>query len=87
MKSSGSLRFFRTKVAAAVAKYDRFCRLIQSNEEMQQDIYTEVRKLRAQIFDFRYNDIANTIVQKNRKSFNYRGHRLFYENQPSIIEL
>ena len=63
MKSTGSLRYFIRKVASAVGRYDRFCRLIQSIELMDGNIYAEVRKLRAQLFDFRYNDIANTIFQ------------------------
>jgi len=63
MKSTGSLRYFTRKVASAVGRYDRFCRLIQSIELMDGNIYAEVRKLRAQLFDFRYNDIANTIFQ------------------------
>jgi hypothetical protein len=63
MKNSGSLRFFEKTVAPEVAKYDRLCRLVQANDEMTRDIYTEVRKSRAGIFDFRYNDIANSIAQ------------------------
>jgi len=63
LKSTGSLRYFTRKVASAVGRYDRFCRLIQSIELMDGNIYAEVRKLRAQLFDFRYNDIANTIFQ------------------------
>lgn len=85
MKSSGSLRFFGKKVAADVAKYDRYSRLIESNEEKQQNIYIEVRKLRAQIFDFRYNDIANTIVQKNRKNFDYRAIDTFLKTNPPLL--
>jgi len=63
MKSSGSLRYFNKNVASAVGKYDRFCRLIQSNETKEFSIYTEVRKLRAQLFEFKYNDVANIIYQ------------------------
>jgi len=71
MKSSGSLRFFGKTVASDAAKYDRFCRVLQSAEQMQQEVYGEVRKLRAQIFEFRYNDIANTISQRRFRNWNY----------------
>ena len=63
MKSSGSLRYFKKTVAADVAMYDRFCRIMQENDQRQQGIYVEVRKTRAQIFEFRYNNVANNLVQ------------------------
>jgi len=44
MKSSGSLRYFKKKVASEVAKYDRLCRIIQANQVLDGNIYTEVRK-------------------------------------------
>ena len=69
MKSSGSLRYFNKNVASAVGKYDRFCRLIQSNETREFSIYTEVRKLRAQLFEFKYNDVANIIYQTRSTHF------------------
>lgn len=71
MKSSGSLRYFGEQTASSAAEYDRFCRVLQSNEQMQQEIYGEVRKLRAQIFDFQYNEEANTIVQKELADWNF----------------
>src|SRR5689334_15825676 len=71
MKSSGSLRYFNEQVAAAVGKYDRLCRLILTNQLVDVNMYTEVRKLRAQLFQFKYNDIANTIYQTNLKNFDY----------------
>ena len=68
MKSSGSLRYFEKTVANDVGKYDRLCRLMRVNEEMLRDVYTEVRKSRAQISGFRYNGMANNIFQANRIS-------------------
>jgi hypothetical protein len=86
MKSSGSLRYFERKVASATSKYDRFCRLMQSNEQMQESIYTEVRKLRAQIFDFRYNDIANTIAQRYyRNHSDYSPIDSFMKTSPPLL--
>ena len=85
MKSSGSLRYFGKNLAAAVARYDRFCRLIQSNEAMQQNIYVEVRKVRSQIFDFKYNDRANTITQKNYKKQDYTEIDSFLKTDPPLL--
>jgi len=65
MKSSGSLRFFKKSIAREVATYDRFCRRSISVEEADHLIYTEVRKLRAQIFEFQYNKMANDIAITN----------------------
>jgi len=85
MKSSGSLRYFGKKIAATVARYDRFCRLIQSNEEMQQNLYVEVRKLRSQIFDFKYNDRANTIAQNYYKKADYGLIDSFLKTDPPLL--
>ena len=85
MKSSGTLRYFEKNVATAVANYDRFCRLLQSIEELQQNIYTEVRKCRAQIFDFRYNDIANNITQSNKINFDYKRIDSFMKTNPPLL--
>lgn len=63
MKSSGTLRYFQKSVAGDVAEYDKLCRLMLANDENEIGIYTEVRKSRSEIFDFKYNDIANNIIQ------------------------
>jgi hypothetical protein len=85
MKSSGSLRYFNKKVASAVGKYDRLCRIILTNQLADGDIYTEVRKLRAQLFEFKYNDIANTIYQTNRKRFDYSRVDSFTRSSPPLL--
>ena len=85
MKSSGSLRYFKKKVASEVAKYDRLCRIIQTNQVLDGNIYTEVRKLRAQLFEFKYNDIANTIYQANKKSFDYNRVDSFTRSGPPLL--
>jgi len=87
MKSSGSLRYFKKTVAATVADYDRFCRLMQENEEKEQGIYVEVRKSRAQIFDFRYNDIANNIVQEGNLESNYNKIDSFMSTNPPLLSV
>jgi hypothetical protein len=85
MKSSGSLRFFEKTVAPEVGKYDRFCRLMQANDEMTRDIYTEVRKSRAGFFDFRYNDIANNISQTYRIKLDQERLDSFLRSNPPLL--
>src|SRR6185369_15786786 len=85
MKSSGSLRYFEKTAALEVARYDRFCRLIQVNDEMIRDIYAEVRKSRALIFDFRYNDIANNISQTARINLDQERLDSFLRSNPPLL--
>lgn len=65
MKSSGSLSFYKPEIATNVEKYDRLCRSLQAIDDMNRDVYTDVRKTRAQIFEFKYNEMANDVAQKN----------------------
>jgi hypothetical protein len=85
MKSTGSLRYFSKNVASAAAKYDRFCRIIQSNQLVDGNIYTEVRKLRAQLFEFKYNDIANAIYQTRLADFNRIHLDSFMKSNPPLL--
>jgi hypothetical protein len=85
MKSSGSLEFFKTKIAIDIEKYDRLCRLLEASDDMNKDIYTEVRKTRAMIFDFKYNEMANQIWQKNRVAFNQARIDSFISINPPLL--
>lgn len=85
MKSSGALRYFDRKVARDVSKYDRLCRLVQVIEEMQRDIYTEVRKSRAQLFDYKYNERANVIYQSNTAIFDRKRIDSFMQTNPPLL--
>jgi hypothetical protein len=69
MKSSGSLRYFTNKsIGQKVAQYDQLCRKMKTFEEMDQTMHTEVRKMRARIFEFRYNAVANNLYQSSQSS-------------------
>ena len=85
MKSSGSISFFKPKLAKEVAKYDRLCRQMQASDETGREIYTEVRKTRARIFEFKYNDIANQIFLKNKISFRQARIDSFIATNPSLL--
>jgi len=62
MKSSGSLRYFANpQINRQLAQYDQLCQTAKTNQSLDQGIYTEVRKSRAQLFDFKYNEVCNKI--------------------------
>jgi hypothetical protein len=70
MKSTGSLQFFKRSVARQAAEYDQRCRYMLTLDANDQLIYTEVRKLRAQLFEFQYNSAANEIW--NQATLNHK---------------
>ncbi|MBS1527200.1 MAG: hypothetical protein JST19_16225 [Bacteroidetes bacterium] len=61
MKSSGTIRYFNKSIAREVARYDQLCRQMQTMEENDRVLYSEVRMLRAKIFEFQYNSQANDL--------------------------
>ena len=65
MKSSGSLRYFsNTGLEQRISDYDQLMRSMQMLTGVDQPVQLEVRKSRAKIFDFRYNNAANSIVRR-----------------------
>lgn len=86
MKSSGSLRYFdESSLVEKVTQYDQECRKTQSNEERNNAVYVEVRKSRAQIFEFKYNAIANDIYQANKISFSQARVDSFINTNPPLL--
>ena len=86
MKSSGSLRYFtNTTLAQRVAKYDRLCRQMLANLAGDHSLTLEVRKYRAQIFEFKYNMQANNIYQSNKVLFNQQKIDSFILSNPSLL--
>lgn len=86
MKSSGSLRFFRNhNIITEVTQYDQLCRKWEAVEEMNRDIYTEVRKSRAQIFEFKFNSVANDIYQEHKNAPDQRAIDSFIHRNPPLL--
>jgi hypothetical protein len=85
MKSARDLSFFKPAIATNIEKYDRLYRSLQAIDELNHNIYTEVRKIRTQIFDFRYNEIANQITRKNKISFSQAGIDSFITTHPPLL--
>ena len=64
MKSSGSLRYFGNyELEQKISEYDQMTRRMKALNEIDQSVYLETRKARARIFDFKYNNEANKVVQ------------------------
>jgi len=85
MTSSGSLRFFTTSVNDELAKYNQLLQKFRYMELSQQGIYTEARRARSQLFEFKYNEMANTIVVENRKKFEYARIDSFIRSNPTLL--
>jgi hypothetical protein len=66
MKSSGSLRYFSNyELEQKISEYDQMVRQMKALNEIDQPVYLETRKARAKIFDFKFNNEANQIVQSS----------------------
>lgn len=86
MKSSGSLRFFaKSDIDQKVAIYDQLCRSLESTDQSEEGLYTEVRKARAKIFAFKYNDSANNIFQANLISYDRQRLDSFMRSNPPLL--
>jgi hypothetical protein len=86
MKNSGSLRYFTNKlINREVAQYDLLCRKMKSTEENDIFLYSEVRKMRARIFEFRHNAAANDIVQSNWAHFDQQRIDSFIQGNPPLL--
>ena len=86
MESSGSLRYFtNVDLNKKVAEYDQLCRAWEKNEETDRGIYLEVRKARAKIFEFKYNDAANNIYQKYKSTPNKEILDSFFKTNPPVL--
>ena len=66
MKSAGALSYFNNNLAEKMTQYDQLTRRMRVYDDQDGRIFTEVRKLRSQLFYVQFNDKANDIYQSNR---------------------
>jgi len=86
MKSSGSLRFFtKPAINRMVAEYDQRLQFFKSTLENEQGIYTEVRKTKALLFNFKYNDAANNVTQRIYIKYNRASIDSFIRTNPPLL--
>lgn len=87
MKSSGTLSYFEKDVAVQVARYNRSCRAMKETEEDNREVYTEVRRSRAKLFEFHYNDLANEIAHRNQVAFDWARVDSFMASNPPLLSM
>jgi hypothetical protein len=86
IKSSGSLRYFSNRaIRDSIARYDQKTQQFKALEVGDEGMYTEVRKARALIFDFKYNDAANTVVQSIYIHYNRAKIDSFLKTNPPLL--
>src|SRR5665213_660131 len=86
MENSGSLRYFATPAFNRdLGHYDQLCQELKAFDVQSQGVYTEVRKVRAQIFQFKYNDIVNNISQIKNQSMRQVKIDSFIRTRPPLL--
>jgi hypothetical protein len=86
MKSSGTLGYFTdTSIAKKVEEYNRLCRGMKSDDNSDIGIHVEIRKVRAQIFLFKYNAVANDIYQASRILYHRKRIDSFIKTNPPLL--
>jgi hypothetical protein len=86
MKSSGSLRYFtNVSINRQLAQYDQLCQSIKIIENNDQGIYTEVRKVRAQLFNFKYNAVINDISHIKNTAIRQAKVDSFIKSNPPLF--
>lgn len=68
-----------------VAQYDQLIRRMKIYEDQDEGIWTEVRKIRSQIFYVRFNEAANNIYQLNRFSPDQKRIDSFMRANPPLL--
>lgn len=86
MKNSGLLQNITNKsLLKKILNYNRLNQELLSEAQRDNLIYVEVRKVRGQIFNYKYNMVANTIVQANRIKLNKQKTDVFLESEPPLL--
>ncbi|MDB5135593.1 MAG: hypothetical protein JWP37_2196 [Mucilaginibacter sp.] len=86
MKSSGSLRYFtNVSINRQLAQYDQLCQSMKIVESNDQGIYTEVRKARAQLFNFKYNAVVNDISHIKNMAIRQAKVDSFIKSNPPLF--
>jgi hypothetical protein len=85
MKSGGTLRYFSNNLMQKVAQYDQMIRRMKIYDDQDERIWTEVRKVRSQIFFVQFNEAANDIYQSNKFSPVQKRIDSFIQTKPPLL--
>lgn len=86
MRNSGSLRYFTNKsISKKLGEYDALIRRIESQNAEDLPFQLKARELRAQLFDFKYNNVANRLVLDSVDLKNFSIVDSFMRSDPPLI--
>jgi hypothetical protein len=85
MKSAGALSYFNNNLAEKITQYDQLTRRMSVYDEQDARIFSEVRKLRAQLFYVQFNDQANDVYQSNRVKPDRNKIDSFIHSNPPLL--
>ena len=86
LKSSGSLRFFKKSIAHEIANYDQLCRKSLRNQDSDELLWAELRKIKGLIFEFQYNKQANDLSDYHHpEKMNYGKIAAFYNQKLPLL--
>jgi hypothetical protein len=85
MKSAGALSYFNNTVAQKISQYDQLTRRMRVYDDQDQRIFSEVRKLRSQLFYVRFNEKANDVYQSNRITPDRQKIDSFIQSDPPLL--
>jgi hypothetical protein len=85
MKSAGALSYFNSSVAQNISQYDQLTRRMRVYEDQDERIFSEVRKLRSQLFYVQFNEQANYVYQSNRVKPDRQKTDSFIHSNPPLL--
>ena len=85
MKSAGALSYFNNNAAQKISQYDQLTRRMRVYDDQDERIFSEVRKLRSQLFYVQFNEQANDIYQSHRVAPDRQKIDSFIQSDPPLL--
>jgi hypothetical protein len=85
MKSAGAMSYFNTNLAQKITQYDQLTRRMRVYDDQDARIFSEVRKLRSELFYVQFNDRANDIYQSYRAHPDRQKIDSFLQSNPPLL--
>ncbi len=85
MKNAGALSYFNNNLAQNITQYYQLTRRMRVYDEQDGRIFSEVRKLRSQLFYVQFNEQANDIFQLNRGKPDRQKIDSFIHSNPPLL--
>ena len=85
MKSAGALSYFNNDVAQKITQYDQQTRRMRVYDDQDARIFSEVRKLRSELFYVQFNEQANDIYQARKDNDSRQKIDSFLLSNPPLL--